>query len=251
MPCLDTKSMVPQVLLMYPGTRPTEKGGTLWTPPEYRNPTQATTRPERSRAVSLVTSLRPSGLAAHLRTKDPTPPRALYALLSAWGIGGGLAPTLLLLDCLRRFSRLPAGEQFSTEVVALPFGRFAPPALLIHPFAQRTLRPFAAGTFGAELFPGLLQLVGRAPELSGDSRASEGSCGGAAVSCRMVVACCMMISSLRRFESGHQKPQPRTVRDLARALRVPEWQLDPAQALSFEDPDGSAKQREHEAAAKK
>src|SRR5215207_5370075 len=100
MPCLDTKSMVPQVLLMYPGTRPTEKGGTLWTPPEYRNPTQATTRPERSRAVSLVTSLRPSGLAAHLRTKDPTPPpppppapaRAGRAPPGGGGGGAGVPP---------------------------------------------------------------------------------------------------------------------------------------------------------------
>src|SRR5215210_2497500 len=55
MPCLETQSMAPQVLLMYPGTRPTENGGTLWTAPEYRNPTQATTRPE-TRVVSLVTS---------------------------------------------------------------------------------------------------------------------------------------------------------------------------------------------------
>ena len=60
------------------------------------------------------------------------------------------------------------------------------------------------------------------------------------------------VAAISRIESGHQKPQPRTVRDLARALRVPEWQLDPAQALSFEGPDGATKQREHdEAVAKK
>jgi DNA-binding XRE family transcriptional regulator len=59
------------------------------------------------------------------------------------------------------------------------------------------------------------------------------------------------VAAISRIESGHQKPQPRTVRDLARALRVPEWQLDPAQALSFEGPDGATKQLEHEAVAKK
>jgi hypothetical protein len=40
----------------------------------------------------------------------PTPqvsPRSLYALLSAWGIGVGLAPTLLL-DCLRLHLLLPS-----------------------------------------------------------------------------------------------------------------------------------------------
>jgi hypothetical protein len=63
----------------------------------------------------------------------------------------GLAPTLLLIDCLGRFSRLPAREQFSSEVVALPLGLFASPTLLFHPLAQRTLRHFAAGTFGVEL----------------------------------------------------------------------------------------------------
>jgi hypothetical protein len=60
--------------------------------------------------------------------------------------------------------------QFSTEVVALPFGLFASPALLIHPLAQRGLRHFAAGLFGAELFPDLLQLAGRAGALRGLSR---------------------------------------------------------------------------------
>src|SRR5918994_3471780 len=79
------------------------------------------------------------------------PPRPLYALLRLYRNGLGLCPLRLLLNRLRRFSRLPAGEQFSTEVVALPFGLFASPPLLIHPFAQRTLRPFAAGTFGVPL----------------------------------------------------------------------------------------------------
>jgi DNA-binding XRE family transcriptional regulator len=59
------------------------------------------------------------------------------------------------------------------------------------------------------------------------------------------------VAAISRIESGHQKPQPRTVRDLARALRVPEWQLDPAQALSSEGPDGVFKEREHEAVATK
>jgi transcriptional regulator with XRE-family HTH domain len=59
------------------------------------------------------------------------------------------------------------------------------------------------------------------------------------------------VAAISRIESGHQKPQPRTVRDLARALRVPEWQLDPAQAFSFVGPDGATKQREHETVAKK
>src|SRR5215207_7756559 len=44
-----------------------------------------------------------------LSTEHPPPqasPRPLYALLSAWGIGVGLAATLLFLDRLGRFSCL-------------------------------------------------------------------------------------------------------------------------------------------------
>src|SRR5215216_2405425 len=41
-----------------------------------------------------------------LSPDNPTPPRPLYALLSPWGIGVGLPPILLLIDRLRRFSRL-------------------------------------------------------------------------------------------------------------------------------------------------
>src|ERR671910_1887322 len=93
-------------------------------------------------------------------SEHPPPPRPLYALLRLYRSRTGLCP-LRLLCRLRRFSRLPAGEQFSTEVIALPFGLFASPALLIHPFAQRTLRPFAAGTFGVELFAELSQVAGR------------------------------------------------------------------------------------------
>src|SRR5918995_6894753 len=90
------------------------------------------------------------------------PPRSLYGLLRLYRSRPRLCPPRLLLDGLRRFSRLPAGEQFLTEVVALPFGLFAPPALLIHPFAQRTLRHFAAGAFGVEVFSEVSPLPRRA-----------------------------------------------------------------------------------------
>src|SRR5215204_6345107 len=98
------------------------------------------------------------------------PPRPLYALLRLYRSRTGLCPLRLLLCRLRRFSRLPAGEQFSTEVIALPFGLFAPTLLFRHPLVQRGLRPFAAGSLGPELFPGLLQVVGRAGALRGLSR---------------------------------------------------------------------------------
>jgi hypothetical protein len=71
----------------------------------------------------------------------------------------GLAPTLLLLDRLRRFSRLSEAEQFSTEVVALPFGLFPATALLGHPLSQRALRHLTAGPLGAKLFPKVAQFV--------------------------------------------------------------------------------------------
>src|SRR5829696_4895620 len=105
-----------------------------------------------------------------LSSEHSPPPWALYALLSPSSSGARLCLLRLLLDRLRRFSRLSEGEQFSTEVVALPFGRFASPALLIHPLAQRTLSPFAAGTFGVELFAELSQLGSRAGALTGLSR---------------------------------------------------------------------------------
>jgi|SRR5215203_5349066 len=106
-----------------------------------------------------------------LSSEHPTPPRpALYGLRSAWSSRVGLCPLRHLLDRLGRFSRLSEGVQFSTEVVALPFGPFAPPTLLIHSLAQRTLRHFAAGTFGVELFAELSQLAGRAGALRGLSR---------------------------------------------------------------------------------
>jgi hypothetical protein len=46
-----------------------------------------------------------------------------------------------------------------TQLVTLPFGLFASPALLGHPLAQRALRHLAAGPLGAELFPKVAQLV--------------------------------------------------------------------------------------------
>src|SRR5918994_3872107 len=76
------------------------------------------------------------------------PPPSLCGLLRLYPIGAGRTPTLLLLACLRRFSRPSESEQFSAEVVALPFGLFASPLLLGHPFSQRGLCHFAAGTFG-------------------------------------------------------------------------------------------------------
>src|SRR5829696_10467560 len=106
-----------------------------------------------------------------LSSEHPTPPRpALYGLRSAWSSRVGLCPLRHLLDRLGRFSRLSESVQFSAEVVALPFGLFAPPALLIHPFAQRTLCHFAAGTFSVEFFAEFSQLAGREGALRGLSR---------------------------------------------------------------------------------
>src|SRR5215203_6116855 len=98
------------------------------------------------------------------------PPRPLYGLLRLYRSGVGLTPTLRLTSRLGRFSRPSEGEQLSVQIVALTFGRFASPTLLIHPLAQRTLRHFAAGTFGVELFLELSQLAGRAGALRGLSR---------------------------------------------------------------------------------
>src|SRR5215213_4730115 len=98
------------------------------------------------------------------------PPRSLCELLRLYPIRAGRCPLRLLLDRLGRFSRPSEGEQFSTEVVALPFGLFASPLLLSHPLVQRTLRHFAAGTFGVALFAELSQLAGRAGALGGLSR---------------------------------------------------------------------------------
>src|SRR5215210_1300901 len=77
------------------------------------------------------------------------PPRALYALLSPSRSGVGLAPTLLLLGLLMGFCSPPVANQLSAQLVALPFGLFAPPALLSYPLLQRALRHLAAGSLGA------------------------------------------------------------------------------------------------------
>src|SRR5215212_8050690 len=100
------------------------------------------------------------------------PPRPLYALLSPSRSGVGLTPPTLLPCPFRHggFSRLSGGVQFSTQVVALPFGLFAATLLFCHPLAQRTLRPFAAGAFGVELFAEFSQLADRARALRGLSR---------------------------------------------------------------------------------
>src|SRR5215204_7665899 len=103
-------------------------------------------------------------------SEHPTPPRPPCALLSASCSGAGLCPIRRLLGRLGGFWDLSEAVQFSTQVVALPLGLFAPAALLLHPLAQRTLRHFAAGLFGAELFPGLSQPASRVGALGGLSR---------------------------------------------------------------------------------
>src|SRR5918994_2596059 len=100
-------------------------------------------------------------------SEHPPPPRPLYALLRLYRSRPGLCPIRLLLDRLRRFSRLSEGVQFLAELVTLPFGLFAPALLFRHPLMQRGLRHFAAATFGAELFAELSQLAGRAGALGG------------------------------------------------------------------------------------
>jgi hypothetical protein len=79
----------------------------------------------------------------------------MCAPLGTWGFGARLAPTLLLLVRLGGLSRLSEGVQFSTELVALPFGLFASALLFRHPFVHRGLSHFPAGLFGAEFFPDL------------------------------------------------------------------------------------------------
>src|SRR5919107_203990 len=69
----------------------------------------------------------------------------------------GLAPALLPLGRLVGFFSPPEGEQLPAQAVALPFGLFAPPALLVHPLVQGGLRHLAAGPLGAELIPSLLR----------------------------------------------------------------------------------------------
>src|SRR5215204_709478 len=102
--------------------------------------------------------------------------RPLCALLRLYRSRVGLTPTLVFLARLGRFSRLCAGVQFLAQLVALPFGLFAPTLLFRHPLVQCGLRHFAAGTFGAELFADSPNSPA-GPGLSGDSRAPEESSG--------------------------------------------------------------------------
>src|SRR5215218_5415716 len=94
-----------------------------------------------------------------LSPEHPTPPRPPCSPLRACGIGVGLSPSWLRLDHLRGFLHASKAVQFSTQVVALPFGLFPPAALFRHPLAQRGLRHLAAGAFGAQLLPEVAQLV--------------------------------------------------------------------------------------------
>src|SRR5215203_7536474 len=118
---------------------------------------------EASSCSSALSSASSRSIAtSRLAAEHSTPPRTPCALLSPSCSGLGLAPALLLLGHLVG-SLLPAtGVQLLAQVVARPFCLFASPALLGHPLVQRGLRHLAAGTFGAELFLDLSQLVGRA-----------------------------------------------------------------------------------------
>src|SRR5215218_539615 len=123
-----------------------------------------------SSQIAAMTLSRSPSMASLLSSKHPTPQAPPYALLSLFRTRAGPCPLRPLLDRLRRFSRLSESVQFSAEVVALPFGLFAPPTLLVHPLSQRTLRHFAAGHFGAELIQDLSQRAGRSGAFGGLSR---------------------------------------------------------------------------------
>src|ERR671911_1531468 len=60
----------------------------------------------------LLFSIRLPPQEATAQASQPPALWPLYALLSPWSIGAGLALTLLVLDRLRRFSRLFDGVQF-------------------------------------------------------------------------------------------------------------------------------------------
>src|SRR5215203_4170435 len=83
-----------------------------------------------------------SGLGASSATEPPPPPGPPCALLSPSRSRVGLVPTLLLVDRLGGWSRLSDGEQFSTEVVALPLGLFPPAPLFCQFLPQRGLGLF-------------------------------------------------------------------------------------------------------------
>src|SRR5918994_7584317 len=70
------------------------------------------------------------------------PPRSLYGLLRLYRSGAGLCPLRLLLDRLRRFSRLSKSEQLPAQIVALTFGIFPPAPLFCQFLPQRRLGLF-------------------------------------------------------------------------------------------------------------
>src|SRR5688572_21177101 len=87
-----------------------------------------------------------------LLSSEYSPPPWPPCILLSSSRSGSVRCTLRgFLDRLGRFSRLSTSVQLSTQVVALPFGLLAPPALLGHPLVHRGLRHLAAGTFGVEL----------------------------------------------------------------------------------------------------
>src|SRR5215211_5938914 len=134
-------------------------------------------RPERGFYLFQCPKLGFFALHRHLPTlaaEHSTPPRTPCARLSPFCSGMGLAPALLPLGRLVGYFSPPEGEQLPAQAVALPFGLFAPPTLLVHPLVQRGFRHLAAGPFGAELFLDLSQLVGRAGTHIRFSRRSKG-----------------------------------------------------------------------------
>src|SRR5215218_3483808 len=106
--------------------------------------------PLSSRRSSSTRMVSPrENVSIPLPSEHPPPPGPPCALLSPSCSGVGLlTPTLLFLGRLRGFCGLSGGVQFFAELVALPFGLFAPMLLFRHPLAQRGLCHFAAGTFG-------------------------------------------------------------------------------------------------------
>src|SRR5215203_4701111 len=88
-------------------------------------------------------------------SSPPRPPCARSFAVSARDIGVGPTSTLLLFGHLRRFLRHSASVQLPTQLVALPFGLFAPATLLGHPLVQSGLRHLPAGPLGAEFVLGL------------------------------------------------------------------------------------------------
>src|SRR5918994_3318598 len=100
-----------------------------------------------SSQIAAMTLSRSPGRAmtSLLSSKYPTPPRPLYGLLSPSRSGVGLCLLRLLVDRLRRFSRLSEGLQLRLK---------SRRPLLCH---------LTACTFGAEFFPDLSQLAHKRP----------------------------------------------------------------------------------------